>query len=226
MQAEGAGALADLAAKAGVAQLVQVSAIGAAARKPLRLRQDQGTGGGGGAGGVWPGDDPAAQHRVRAGRPSFFNRFARLAEIAPIMPVIAGATRFQPVYVGDVADAVMQVLARPEAAGTLYELGGPRVMNFQEILGWILAQTGRHQRLVAIAAGCRAVAGQHSVQRADAGPAADAGARQYCRPGGAGADRDWGILPTPIELVVPAYLQRYRQGGRDVGDVLAVSKRT
>ena len=59
------------------------------------------------------------------------------------MPVIAGATRFQPVYVGDVADAVISALGRPEAAGATYELGGPRIMTFREILGWIVVQLGR-----------------------------------------------------------------------------------
>ena len=56
-----------------------------------------------------------------------FNRFAAMARVMPIMPVICGDTRFQPVYVGDVADAVMAALARADAAGAVYELGGPRI---------------------------------------------------------------------------------------------------
>ena len=63
-----------------------------------------------------------------------FNRFAAMARLLPVMPVICGDTRFQPVYVGDVADAVMAALARADAAGAVYELGGPRVLSMRELL--------------------------------------------------------------------------------------------
>ena len=136
--------------------------------------------------------------------------------MSPIMPVIAGASRFQPVYVGDVADAVMASLTRTEAAGGLYELGGPKVMTFREILGWILAQTGRHRPLVAMP---------------------DAVARLMAAIPFSGLTRDQllmlqrdnvadpavpglaalGIMPTPIDLIVPGYLARYRKGGLRAG---------
>ena len=61
---------------------------------------------------------------------------------------IAGATKFQPVYVGDVADAVMAAIARPDAVGATYELGGPRVWTMRELMAYILAQTGRDKILV------------------------------------------------------------------------------
>ena len=61
----------------------------------------------------------------------FFNRFAQLAQLAPAVPLVGGGhTRFQPVYVGDVADAVLRALDSPEASGRIYELGGPRTMTF------------------------------------------------------------------------------------------------
>ncbi len=63
----------------------------------------------------------------------FFNRFAAMARLFPVMPVIAGDTRFQPVYVGDVADAVMAALNRPNAAGATYELGGPEVSDIPRV---------------------------------------------------------------------------------------------
>jgi NADH dehydrogenase len=154
----------------------------------------------------------------------FFNRFASLATMSPIMPVIAGASRFQPVYVGDVADAVMAVLTRPGAHGLVYELGGPKIMSFREILGWILAQIGRNRPLVAMpdAAANLMAAIPFSGLTADqllmlqrdnvADPAL---------PGLA----DLGITPTPIELVVPDYLARYRKGGRRTNDMEIVSNR-
>jgi NADH dehydrogenase len=83
----------------------------------------------------------------------FFGRFAGLARLLPFMPVISGTTRFQPVYVGDVADAVLASLARPEAAGQVFELGGPRVWTFRELLAFIVQQTGRRRPLLDIPMG-------------------------------------------------------------------------
>ena len=65
----------------------------------------------------------------------FFNRFARMSQISPVLPLIGGGrTRFQPVYVGDVAEAVVAALTRAEAAGRTYELGGPTIYTFKELL--------------------------------------------------------------------------------------------
>ena len=132
------------------------------------------------------------------------------------MPVIAGSSRFQPVYVGDVADAVMAALTRTDAAGKLYELGGPKVMTFREILGWILAQIGRNRPLVTMpdsVAGLMArvpfsglTADQLLMLKRD-------NVADSARPGLA----ELGIMPTPIDLVVPGYLARYRKGGLRAG---------
>jgi NADH dehydrogenase len=148
----------------------------------------------------------------------FFNRFGALARMAPVMPVIAGDSRFQPVYVGDVADAVMQVIARREARGAIYELGGPRVMSFREILGWILAQTGRNRKLLDMP---DAVAGLLA-RLPFSGLTADQllllqrdNVADPAKPGLA----ELGIVPTPIELIVPGYLARYRKGGQAHADL-------
>ena len=68
----------------------------------------------------------------------FFNRFAAMSQLSPALPLIGGGhTRFQPVYVGDVADAVMAALTQPDdAAGRTYELGGPRIYSFRELLAY------------------------------------------------------------------------------------------
>ncbi|HTZ69116.1 MAG TPA: complex I NDUFA9 subunit family protein, partial [Acetobacteraceae bacterium] len=125
IQAEGAGRVARLAAAAGVQRLVHVSAIGAAADSPSQYGKSKAEGEAA-VRAAFPGATILRPSIVFGAEDQFFNRFAALARISPVMPVIAGATRFQPVYVGDVADAVMQALARPEAAGATYELGGPR----------------------------------------------------------------------------------------------------
>ena len=215
IQAEGAGRVARLAAASGVNHLVQMSAIGADANGPAQYARSKAE-----------GEALVRQHFPRATilRPSlvfgsedqFFNRFASMAMSSPVMPVIAGASRFQPVYVGDVADAVMASLTRTDAAGGLYELGGPKVMTFRDILGWILAQTGRHRPLVTI---------PDTVARLMAAiPFSGLTSDQLLMlqrdnvadpaiPGLAAL----GIMATPIDLIVPGYLTRYRKGGLRAG---------
>jgi NADH dehydrogenase len=211
VQAEGAGRVARLAASYGVGRLVQMSAIGAAADSPAQYAQSKAA-----------GEAMVRAHFPRATilRPSlvfgpedqFFNRFAALAVMSPVMPVIAGASRFQPVYVGDVADAALAALHRPEAAGALYELGGPKIMSFREILGWILAQIGRHRPLVAMPNSVASLMAripfsgltQDQLLMLSRDNVADP-----ALPGLAAL----GVVPTPIDLVVPAYLARFKKAG-------------
>lgn len=137
VQAGGASAIAQAAARHGVTRLVHVSAIGAdAASKSVYARTKA-----------------EAEASVRAAVPSatilrpsivfgaedgFFNRFADMAKFAPALPLIGGGkTRFQPVYVQDVADAVVAALSQPAAQGRTYELGGPKVYTFRELLDFI-----------------------------------------------------------------------------------------
>ena len=219
MQAEGAGRVARLSAAAGVRHLVQISAIGADPASPSAYARTKAE-----------GEALVRQHFPTATilRPSlvfgpedqFFNRFASLAMISPIMPVIAGASRFQPVFVGDVADAVRGAIHQPDAWGQTYELGGPRIMTFREILGWILAQTGRHRPLMAMPDSVARLlahipfsgltADQLLLLQRDnvANPALPSLAAL-------------GVQATPIELVVPAYLARFRKGGLRAGQPMS-----
>ena len=119
----------------GLRRVVHVSAIGADPRSPADYGRTK----------------AAGEAALRASfpqatilRPSivfgpedgFFNRFARMSQISPALPLIGGGrTRFQPVYVGDVAEAVVAALTRPEAAGRTYELGGPTIYTLQGAAG-------------------------------------------------------------------------------------------
>jgi NADH dehydrogenase len=211
LQAEGAGRVARLASAHGVAHLIQMSAIGASADSPALYARTKAQ-----------GETLVREQFGRAVvlRPSlvfgpedqFFNRFAALARMSPIMPVIAGESRFQPVYVADVADAVMAALSKPEAAGVTYELGGPRIMTFREILGWILAQVGRHRPLVNVPD----AAAQFLARMPLSGLTEDQ-LLMLKRDNVANPDlpglASLGLVPTPIELVVPGYIARYRKGG-------------
>jgi NADH dehydrogenase len=79
----------------------------------------------------------------------FLNRFARMSVISPFLPAIGGGhTRFQPVYVRDVALAVLRATTLPDAIGRTYELGGPEVMTFRSILEWLLGLLGRNRKIV------------------------------------------------------------------------------
>ena len=122
-------------------------------RRRQPLRRDQGHRRGLAARGVPRRRRSCVRRWCSAPRTQLFNRFAGMARLMPFMPVICGDTRFQPVYVGDVADAVMAALARPDAAGAVYELGGPRVWQFRELLAYILKETGRKRRMVDVPMG-------------------------------------------------------------------------
>ncbi len=80
---------------------------------------------------------------------AFFNRFAAIARFSPALPLIGGgATRFQPVYVGDVADAVLAALEHPESPGKTYELGGPQIFTLKELFALLLKEIGRKRLLL------------------------------------------------------------------------------
>lgn len=217
LQADGAGAIASAAAAAGVQRLVQMSAIGADPAAASLYARSKGLG----------------EQAVRAAYPSatilrpslvfgpedqFFNRFATIASISPVMPVIAGSSRFQPVYVGDVADAVMAALMRGDAPGRLYELGGPRVWTFRELLAWILQTTQRHRMLVEVPMNVARL--QASVMERLPGPLRMLTRDQLLllaqdnvvAPDAIGLT-ELGVRPTPVELIVPQYLNRFRPGG-------------
>src|SRR5207248_5371754 len=79
----------------------------------------------------------------------FFNRFAGLARISPVLPLIGGGrTRFQPVYVGDAAQAIAKAVQGASRAGTIYELGGPEVKTFRELMEFVLATVERRRLLL------------------------------------------------------------------------------
>jgi uncharacterized protein YbjT (DUF2867 family) len=215
IQAEGAGRIARLAMAAGATRLVHVSAIGADPASPSRYGSSK----------------AAGEQAVRAAFPAaailrpalvfgpeddLFNRFATMAQRLPVMPVVCGATRFQPVYVGDVADAVLAGLVQEDAAGTLFELAGPRVLNMRELLAYVLELTGRHRPLVPVP---MAMARLHAavLERLPGKLLTRDQLRMLERDNlpttGAPGLAALGVVPTPMDLVVPAYLRRYRPGG-------------
>jgi uncharacterized protein YbjT (DUF2867 family) len=149
VHAFGAEAVA-LAAAAFGARLIHMSALGADPDGPSRYGRSKAMG---------EQLALAAMPAATILRPSilfgpeddFFNKFAAMARMAPALPLIGGGhTRFQPVYAGDVAAAVLAAIDRPETGGAIYELGGLEVRTFQELMQFVLATIERHRLLVPI----------------------------------------------------------------------------
>ncbi|QYU66448.1 complex I NDUFA9 subunit family protein [Leptolyngbya sp. 15MV] len=214
LQGEAPGRLAAAAKAAGVQRFVQLSAIGADAGSPSLYAQTKAEGEAG-VRAAFPEATILRPSVVFGPEDEFFNRFAAMARL-PFMPVVAGETRFQPVYVGDVADAVMAALDRPEAQGRTYELGGPRVMTMRAVLRFILETTRRRRPMVDMPMSfMRWQAGL--LQRLPSPPITQDQllllARDNVVADGAAGLTDLGITPTAVEAVVPGYLKRFRPGG-------------
>ncbi|MDN3565945.1 complex I NDUFA9 subunit family protein [Paeniroseomonas aquatica] len=215
IQAEGAGRIARLAAAAGVERLVHLSAIGADPSSPSQYGRTKAAGEAA-VRSAFPAVTILRPSIVFGPEDQFFNRFAGLARMLPIMPVVAGASRFQPVYVGDVADAVIAAATREDAVGKTFELGGPRVASFRELLRFILDTTGHHRPLVDLPAAL--VKLQVAIGRFLPNPPLTQDQllmlqRDNVVAAGSLGLADLGIAPKALEAVVPGYLQRFRSGG-------------
>lgn len=212
---EGAERIARLSAAAGVTRLVQISAIGADPASPSRYGSTKGKAEQAVLA-AFPGAVILRPSLVFGLEDKFFNRFAALARLAPFMPVISGGTKMQPVFVSDVADAVMAALASPTAPGKTFELGGPRVWTFREILAFILKTTHRNRTMINIPMGIARLQA-FFLQCVPGKPLTPDQLLMLARdnvvaPGALGLT-DLGIVATPVELVVPGYLSRYQPGG-------------
>jgi len=216
VHAEGAGRVARLAKAAGVARLVHISAIGADPASRSLYGKSKAAGEQA-VRDAFPGATILRPSLVFGAEDKLFTRFAGMARMLPVVPVICGDTRFQPVYVGDVADAVMQALARPDAAGAVYELGGPRVWRFRELLAFILQRIRRHRPMLDIPMPLARL--QASIMQRLPGKKLTRDQLLMLQHDNVVSEgmpglAELGIVATPVELVVPAYLRRFQPGGR------------
>jgi uncharacterized protein YbjT (DUF2867 family) len=210
-----------LAANAHGARVVHVSAIGADENSPSHYARSK----------------AAAERLLLAAQPTavimrpsilfgpeddFFNRFAAMARLSPVLPLIGGGkTRFQPVFVGDVAAAIADAVDGNARAGTIYELGGPDVRTFKQLMQYVLATIERKRLLVPIPffiAKLQAMflqfmptplltPDQVELLRVDniVSQAAIVEGRTL---------QGLNIEPEPIEAIVPSYLWRFRKTGQ------------
>ncbi|MSO76951.1 MAG: complex I NDUFA9 subunit family protein [Alphaproteobacteria bacterium] len=220
IHAEGAGRVAAAAAEAGVGRLVHMSALGADAGSPAQYGRSKAAGEAA-VKAAFPGATIVRPSIVFGPEDNFFNRFAAMAVLSPALPLIGGGgTRFQPVYVGDVAEAVRRVLADPSAAGRTYELGGPEVYSFRELLALLLEAIGRRRILLPVPAWAAAIPAS-VLERLPVPPLTRDQIRLLERDnvptGTAPGLADLAIPPTAVMAVLPTYLDRFRVRGRFAG---------
>jgi uncharacterized protein YbjT (DUF2867 family) len=152
----------------------------------------------------------------------FFNKFAAMARMLPALPLIGdGGTRFQPVFVGDVAEALARAVDGQTKAGTVYELGGPEVQTFKGLMEYVLAVTERRRLLVPLPFALAKLKAtflqflpkppltpdQVELLRSDNVVSAEADSEGRTL-------RALGIEPTAMEAIVPSYLWRFRKTGQ------------
>lgn len=215
IQAEGAGRVARLAAAAGVEKLVHVSAIGADEASASAYGRTKGEGEAA-VREAFPTATILRPSLVFGPEDGFFNRFAALSRLLPVMPVVSGATRFQPVYVGDVADAVVAAAEHEDAEGRIFELGGPRVASFRELMRYVLEVTGQRKPLLEVPPGLAAFQARLGELLPTPPLTRDQLImlqRDNVVAEGALGLSDLGIAPKAMEAVVPGYLTRFRPGG-------------
>jgi len=218
-QEEGAARIARIAAEEGVARIVHISAIGADADSPSAYGRTK----------------AAGEAAVRAAMPDavilrpsvifgaedgFFNKFAAMARLTPILPMVGGDTRFQPVWVGDVAEAAAKAAAGEVAPG-LYELGGPRAATFRECMRLMLRVIRRRRLLLNIPFFFARIMAWFAQKTAWIGVApvftvdqVKLLARDNVVADGARTFADLGITPTAMEAVLDTYLYAYRPYGQ------------
>ncbi len=213
----GAQAVATAAATAGVERLVQVSALGA----DLHGAADYARSKGAGEAAVRTAFPNAVILRpsvVFGPEDGFFNRFATIARLSPVLPLIGGGgTRFQPVYVGDVADAIAKSVTDPACVGRTYELGGPHIYTFKELMELLLRQIHRRRLLVPWPFALAELQAAF-FELLPAPPLTRDQVRLLRRDNvvteGALSLADLGIAATAAEVILPSYLDRYRPRGR------------
>ena len=217
---EAAGRIARAAAEAGASRMIQVSAIGAAPESRSRYARSKAAG----ERAVLEAFPDATILRpsiVFGPEDGFFNLFAAMARLSPFLPLIGGGrTRFQPVYVGDLADATLACLDREDSKGRTYELGGPTVYTFRQLMELLLKTIGRERALVTVPwtiAGLQAmVLGLLPKPLLTRDQLAQLKSDNVVTEGALTLS-DLDIEPTAAELIVPTYLDRFRIGGRFAG---------
>ena len=221
VQHEGAERIARLATEEGVERLVQISAIGADAESDSIYAQTKAQG----EQSILEAFPNAVILRpsvIFGPEDNFFNRFAGMTRFSPFLPVVGASTRFQTVYVDDVAHAAAKG-AMGEAAPGIYELGGPDVNTFRELMQYMLQVIRRRRVIVNLPFWMASIMGgvMEFIQTITLGLVPPQITRDQVRSlkvdnivsQDAKGFEDLGIEPTSLEAVLPEYLWRFRPSG-------------
>jgi NADH dehydrogenase len=223
LHAKGAEDVAQAAAKQGITRFVQMSALGASLDAGSKYARTKAMG------------EQAVRKAIPQAvivRPSvvfgvddsLFNRFAGLASLLPVIPLPGGGdTKFAPVYVGDLAQAIVNALSDPASAGKTYEIGGPRIYSYRQLMELTLAEIHKHRALLPLPWAVSSLIGEAAelpskvlpippVLTADQVASLKTDAVPAPRAPGL---RQLGITdPVAVEGIIPTYLYRYRKGGQ------------
>jgi uncharacterized protein YbjT (DUF2867 family) len=216
----GAHNVAAAARTMGVERVIQMSALGAdpaSGSKYGRTKAD----GEAAARAIYPDAAVVRPSIVFGQNDSFFNRFASMAQMSPVLPLIGGGlTRFQPVFVGDVGQALAKIVDDEGSAGRTFELGGPAVFTFRELMERMLAETGQRRLLLPIPFPVATVLGRvGDFAAAVMPPPVTSDQVESLKvdnvvSGAFPGLTELGITPTTLEAVLPTYLYAYRKGGQ------------
>jgi uncharacterized protein YbjT (DUF2867 family) len=223
VQASGAARIARIAAEEGVARLVHLSAIGADANSASEYQRTKAAG----ESAVltaFPGAVILRPSIIFGNEDGFFNRFAAMTRFGPVLPVVGAGTKFQPVYVDDVAQAAVKGITGDAAPG-VYELGGPDVATFRALMQKMLTVIRRRRLIVNVPFFAATLMGaafdllqtltlglfQNGLITRD--QVRNLRTDNVVAPGAKGLV-DLGITPTAMDPVLPEYLWRYRPSGQ------------
>jgi NADH dehydrogenase len=214
--------IAESCAMRGVSRFVHISALGAGVAQSHYAKSK--LAGERAVQAAYPGATILRPSVVFGPEDRFFNMFAGLARFLPALPLIGGGkTRFQPVYVVNVADAIMEALTRtntgkPGPKGKIYELGGPEILTLKEIYQRLFEQTGRRRKLISVPWGLASLDARILAAVLPDPPLTPDQVTSLKTDTIVSPDAltlaDLGIDPTPLDTVLPTYLDRFRPGGR------------
>ncbi len=218
VQTWGAGAVARAAAAEGVKKLVHMSALGADAHSKAPYAKSKANGEAAVLA-AFPSASIIRPSVIFGPQDDFFNKFGKMTDTMPFLPLIGGGvTKFQPVYVGDVADAIVTCLQGDSAQeGKVFELAGPNIYSFREVMEMVLDQCDVHRGLIPVPYAViwpiawileklpmpLITTNQLQLMKVD-------NVASGTKPG----LKDLGITPTAAELILPSYMVTHRQGGQ------------
>jgi NADH dehydrogenase len=233
LHAQGARNVAEAATKLGVGRLVQVSAIGSDPDSASKYARTKAMGEQA-AREAFPKATVIRPSVVFGSEDDFFNKFGQMAALSPVLPLPGGGhTRFQPVFVCDVSAAIAACVTDGATAGKTYELGGPTVFTFRELMELVLAETRRNRLLLPLPWPLAQAIGLIGDVQASVLPIAPPLTTDQVAllksdnvvSAGAAGLAQLGIAPTAVEAIVPTYLYRYRDGGQFADETAAAGSK-